>query len=307
MSAESPIVTARYERAPLGTKALQRLGGSLAGADPLTPEQEDLYQAFIIDADSRRVVLQQFIDRLLAAASNALPRLAVGSTGRTKTRATLVEKLRREPHIKLPSIRDVAGIRVVADCSLIELELIVEVIKEAISAEPMQEWGFGESRLIDRLASPMFGYRALHLEVRLDGAPAEIQFRTQMQHEWAQFMELLCDRWGREPRYGLPVVEPDEDRRAVKNAILEQMQSLSRTIAETEAATRRAGFGYVNFDALDQSDVKINKAMREAYADLRAEAEPTLYQLRVSMRESIQRLQRVFAVLEAMDDRQEVS
>ncbi|MEX8031659.1 hypothetical protein AB6V29_01340 [Microbacterium sp. 20-116] len=307
MSSDSPTVIPRYERAQLGTKALQRLGSSLASADPLTPAQEDLYQAFIIDADTRRVILQDLMDRLLVAASGALPRLAVASTGRTKTRATLVEKLRREPHIKLPSIRDVAGIRVVADCSLLELEMMAGVIQEAISAAPLQEWGFGETRLIDRLSSPMFGYRALHLEVRLSGAPAEIQFRTQMQHEWAQFMELLCDRWGREPRYGLPLAEPDEEKLAVKTAILDQMQNLSLAIAETEEETRRAGLGYVNYDVLKESAARISPSMREEYAGIRAESEPTLSQLRVSMRQSIQRLQRVFALLEAMDEGQEVS
>lgn len=35
-----------------------------------------------------------------------------------------------------------------------------------------------------------------------DGIPVEIQVRTYLQNEWAQFVERLADSWGRGLRYG---------------------------------------------------------------------------------------------------------
>lgn len=266
-----------------------------------------LYRDFIVDADARRVAVQEMIDYLLEALSVSIPRLGVESTGRVKTRKTLREKLQREPATKLPSIRDVAGVRVVVNCSLTELEIGVSLIQKLMSESgPLRRLGFtGEARLIDRLTQPMHGYRALHLEVRLDGAPAEIQFRTQLQHEWAEFMELLCDRWGREPRYGLPIVESDASIRGVKQGMIDRMLDLSRTIAQIEEGSRSVGLGHINFDAIEDDDYAFPSGLRERYERLRDATEPALAGLHRSMRESIDTLQKMFVLLESLTANQE--
>lgn len=55
---------------------------------------------------------------------------------------------------------------------------------------------------VDRRADPRSGYRAVHLIVHVDDVPVEIQVRTELQHEWAEFFEKLADHLGRGIRYG---------------------------------------------------------------------------------------------------------
>jgi hypothetical protein len=62
---------------------------------------------------------------------------------------------------------------------------------------------------VDRRADPRFGYRAVHLIVRIDELLVEIQIRTEMQDSWAQIVERLGDRWGRDIRYGGDPESPD--------------------------------------------------------------------------------------------------
>jgi len=59
-------------------------------------------------------------------------------------------------------------------------------------------------KVIDRRASPTYGYRAVHVIVFPDAVPVEIQVRTRLQHEWADMFEKLADRAGRGIRYGAP-------------------------------------------------------------------------------------------------------
>ena len=70
-------------------------------------------------------------------------------------------------------------------------------------------------RLVDRIASPREGYRALHLVVRQHGVPVEIQVRTLLQHRWAEMYEKLGDVAGRGIRYG-EGVDPTIDSRMLR-------------------------------------------------------------------------------------------
>lgn len=305
MTTSNPLP--QYKRAPLGSRALRRLGVRLAESDQLSAEDELLYRDFITDAQRRRLAVQEILDHLLAAISEPMPRLGVQSTGRVKTLKTLREKLQRDAMTKLPSVRDVAGVRVVVDCSLVELELGVDIIRKLMSESgPLSRLGFtGEARLINRLEEPMHGYRALHLEVRLDGLPAEIQFRTSLQHEWAEFMELLCDRWGREPRYGLPVVEPDKVIRQAKQMMVDRTIELSGAIAGLEEGTRAVGLGHINFDSIASDTYSFPAGVRERYEHIRAATAPGLERLQGSVRDLIDTLQTIFHLLESLTANEE--
>lgn len=240
-----------YRRRPLGTKALQRLGAAIATNEPLTAQQTELYQEFIADSDMRRLITVTGVNLFLTeVASPWMPRTRTVAVGRTKTLKTLREKLIRIPSDKLPSIRDVAGVRVVADCSTLELRVLARMMAQAFAEggwlEPI---GYtGEARTIDRLESPMHGYRAIHLVVRLDGAPVEIQLRTELQHAWASLMELLGDRWGREPRYGQELVELDPDLRELKDAVIRRMMGLSELIQSVEDGISLFATKHINVD-----------------------------------------------------------
>lgn len=131
-------------------------------------------------------------------------------TSRTKTRTTLLEKLRRQPSIKLPAIRDIAGIRIVADVGLLGQDQIAEVI-----------FNLGilvNQKLIDRRIEPMQGYRALHVTGVVDSMSVEIQIRTTLQAAWANLYERLGDRWGRSIRYG-----DSDDEAVLEPGVIDEM------------------------------------------------------------------------------------
>lgn len=280
-----------YRRAALGTNALKRLGRAIASGVELSDDERDLYEAFIADADRRRVIVQEALDQVLAATASKLPRAAVAATGRTKTLKTLREKLARSPHEQLPGIRDIAGVRVVADLSTLEQQIMTGVLTQAMGAEGMLSvLGFSdEPQLIDRLETPMNGYRAQHLVVRLDHAPVEIQIRTALQHSWAALMELLCDRWGREPRYGLRLVEPDPDLRDLKESVLMTMARLSQEIAAHEREAAPFGVAEIKVDWSERFG-EVDPEKIQALIEAHAEIAPTLTAAQEDMKESLLRV-----------------
>ena len=119
-------------------------------------------------------------------------RADVTVTGRVKNLGTLREKLHRM-NGGLSTIRDVVGVRVVAHGGRFEQLWTFVDVGEVARNHSM--------KFIDRISDPRFGYRALHLEVRRNGVRAEVQIRSQLQHEWAEAMERFADKAGRDVRY----------------------------------------------------------------------------------------------------------
>ena len=122
----------------------------------------------------------------------ACTRAEVTVTGRVKNLGTLREKLLRMQG-GLSTIRDVVGVRVVVHGDRFEQLWTLANVGGVARDHSM--------KLIDRIGDPRRGYRALHLEVRRNGIRAEIQVRSQMQHDWAETMERFADRAGRDVRY----------------------------------------------------------------------------------------------------------
>ena len=56
--------------------------------------------------------------------------------------------------------------------------------------------------MIDRRAAPSYGYRAVHIVVKISGKLVEIQIRTLLQHLWAEVSERLSDVLDPEIKYG---------------------------------------------------------------------------------------------------------
>jgi len=235
-----------YDARPMGTKALQRLGTKLGARAPLNDSEQTLYETFVRDAKDRVVAVQQALVALLGTMTNALPRLEDADVvGRVKTLSTLSDKLERTPDEKLPSIHDVAGVRIVAQMSTVEQYAVAEALQEAFDDN------FAVSRpslLVDRLAHPKHGYRAIHVVIWPNGRPVEIQIRTELQHAWAQVMEVLGDRWGREMRYGLPIRARDESEFVRRTEFVEGLQSLSLALSEHEQQADLVSFVHMNVE-----------------------------------------------------------
>lgn len=232
-----------YLPARYSANAVKRLGAKLAREEVLSPDAQVLYEEFIADAQARVVAVQAQLERDRPLFAKTVPRSeALEIAGRTKTRRTLSDKLRRTPGEKLPSIHDVAGVRLVADVTLLEQDLLSDVIIQSFAEHPQAS---RQPRVIDRRSEPQHGYRALHMVVYLEGRPIEIQLRTAWQHSWAQLMELIGDRWGREPRYGLKVIHSDPVEAARRQKVVDVLQTISPLLQSFEEGTTLMGLKHV--------------------------------------------------------------
>lgn len=173
---------------------------------PITRSRADkigkrLAQGIGTDEDERDLAL--FLAAYDAAKEGVVRTLreqGVRGVGRTKSRTTLLDKVRRSSSLK--SIQDVAGVRVVVDGGRSEQDETVRRVAAAFG-------GWREDAYTDRRKEPMHGYRAVHYIVEHEGLPVEVQVRTPMQHSWAEIVEKLGDKWGRGIRYGEE--PPDKD------------------------------------------------------------------------------------------------
>lgn len=104
---------------------MSHLGDRLAADGPLTADDQRLLEQVIGYYDEVRSRAQDTIRDVAAEElSSNNPRV----TGRTKTTLTLRDKLRRTPEVKLPYVRDIAGVRVVAEMRLRDQDRIVDAL-----------------------------------------------------------------------------------------------------------------------------------------------------------------------------------
>ena len=156
--------------------------------------------------------------------------------GRAKTIQTLREKLNRMPSTHLPSIQDIAGVRLQMSMSLLEQDAVATFLCKHFAQDPA-------IAIEDLRDGSHAGYRAVHVLLNLKDlrGRVEIQIRTELQGEWANLYEELGDVLGREIRY--EQLSSSDERRAV----IDRMQGLSLgQITELEAAMNLiAGQKYV--------------------------------------------------------------
>ena len=104
---------------------------------------------------------------------------------RLKRLATIVDKLGREPGMKLARMHDIGGCRAV---------VATEDEVRAMASHLRRRWRV--VRDYDYMAEPKpcSGYRAFHLVVQKDEHLIEVQLRTQVQHRWAELIEVMDRR-----------------------------------------------------------------------------------------------------------------
>ncbi len=169
---------------PASKTRLKRVGQALA-AGTATADDERLYREFLRTCDDA-----------LAKVTARLAQTGLTAVVRVKTRDTMVDKLRRQPSIALSTMDDVAGCRLVLDGDRDAQDRTVEQVRELFNRDG------ASAEVKDRRAFPSYGYRAVHVLVRLDDVRIEVQVRTQLQHLWAELSEKFADRVGRHVRYG---------------------------------------------------------------------------------------------------------
>src|SRR5579859_3321960 len=166
-----------------------------------------------------------------------LRELGFAPTGRVKTITTMLDKLRRTQGMGLSRMQDVAGARIRVT------NIAAQDEAKATITEFFAKRGC-ECREVDRRTDPRFGYRAVHLIVRIEGIPVEIQIRTDLQDTWAQVVERLADRWGRGIRYGQDPELPDglvrsDEFVVTRREAMSTLMALSDSIAASERLRQR--------------------------------------------------------------------
>lgn len=124
------------------------------------------------------VGLRQFVERESSE-------VVVGQ--RLKRTPQILHKLSRFRSMRLTQMEDVAGCRAILPGGASEVAGVLKRIR--------RNWDV--VGIDDYMKSPKpTGYRAVHVVVRRDGHPVEIQLRTPGQHEWAEAVERLAGETG---------------------------------------------------------------------------------------------------------------
>jgi ppGpp synthetase/RelA/SpoT-type nucleotidyltranferase len=108
-------------------------------------------------------------------------------TQRLKRIPTIIDKLERQPGMKLARMADIGGVR----ARVPDLESLDRLMRRL-----QKTW-----RTIDKhhdyVADPQdSGYRGIHLHLKKDGVRLEVQLRTQLQDDWANMVERASRRSG---------------------------------------------------------------------------------------------------------------
>lgn len=101
-----------------------------------------------------------------------------------KTQQSIVDKLRRQPKLRLPQMQDIAGCRIVIQGGSQHAEEINTLLVNAFGQHQWQT--DSKNRHAD-------GYRAIHIITKEDKKFYEIQLRTYAQDVWANLVESLSD------------------------------------------------------------------------------------------------------------------
>jgi hypothetical protein len=104
----------------------------------------------------------------------------------------IVQKLARPRSTRLSAMQDIAGVRAVVP-DLEALSRLRRHIESTWSADRSDTSGaIDPGRTADYIARPRSsGYRAVHLIVKYNGLPVEVQLRTANQHFWADLSERV--------------------------------------------------------------------------------------------------------------------
>lgn len=206
---------------PTSRNQINKLGKRLAASAEISSEDSAMLEDLIA---CHQETLEQARPRL-DGLEEAVGTRRLYISARPKTTGTIVEKLRRSPNGPLSGIQDLAGFRIVGDITFDQQDALCAEVIRRFPADPR------EPAPRNRRLEPSHGYRAVHVVVWVDDVSIEIQIRTVAQHVWANMMERLADRFGRQIRYGGAPVPPAGVSQESAQSIVDAMMGLSETWA----------------------------------------------------------------------------
>jgi len=101
-----------------------------------------------------------------------------------KTQQSIVDKLLRQPNLRLPQMQDIAGCRIVLTSGIDQANQFNNLL---LSAFKHKKWQ------VESKARHKDGYCAIHIIAKVDKQFYEIQLRTYAQDIWANLVETMSD------------------------------------------------------------------------------------------------------------------
>jgi ppGpp synthetase/RelA/SpoT-type nucleotidyltranferase len=273
----------------VSNNALKKLGDRIASGDPVSDSDLEMLNQFIASCDGS-----------MERAGQIVGEAGFAATSRLKTRTTLIEKLRRDPTTKLPSVQDVAGLRVTVTDRIAQDDAVARI-------ETALENAGCSYRTRDRRDDPSYGYRAVHVVATVDGVRVEIQVRTELQDVWAQVAEKMGDVYGRQIRYG---GQPDAGATPGETAARQELVGrhrgpVSENMADIEQRLAQVHRGRAEFERLQaELDQVTAEQDPDLPANLRARADDASDEERAQIDQIVMQYEatkaRLIAIREAM-------
>lgn len=117
-------------------------------------------------------LLTPYDDTLARVQASVAMLIGLAPTSRIKTVNTIIEELVRSK-TRLSSMQDIAGVRIVLGGEA-DLETQNAAVAQLVAA-------FGKAKVDDLRNKPRYGYRAVHVIIRVNDLPVEVQVRTKLQ------------------------------------------------------------------------------------------------------------------------------
>lgn len=165
----------------LSNSQVTKLGDRLRGNTSSSMINDDL--ALL---DEFRQTFNEVDEKAYAIIQEALEKTGgwTATKRKRKTQQSIVDKLRRQPKLRLPQMQDIAGCRIVLTSGIKQANELKNLL---LIAFMQQEWQ------VDGKERDKEGYRAIHLIAKLDKQFYEIQLRTYAQDIWANLVEAMSD------------------------------------------------------------------------------------------------------------------
>lgn len=127
--------------------------------------------------ESHGEILDEYYDKCVKMAAVIDKNIIVAQ--RLKRLPTIIGKLNRFKSMRLSSMQDIAGVRIIVD-DIVQMKIVERRIKRWVDLVKVSDY-------IDRPKKS--GYRGKHFIFKKDDMYVEIQLRTQLQHLWATAVE----------------------------------------------------------------------------------------------------------------------
>ena len=214
-----------------------------ADYDALLDRGEEIIEAINV-VDDFRTYHAKSLARVNAGLRHYVKRAGMQQpdvTQRLKRFATIIDKLQREPNMKLSRMEDIAGVRAV----LANQEQANAVRDMLVKA---RRWQIRRVRTYVDGGDPGpkdDGYRAIHIIVEKDACFVEIQLRTPWQDAWAQSVEQDTRRLRQNLKFGAGPADLREYYRMVSELFameerhVEPDASFMQQLANLRRETRR--------------------------------------------------------------------